>query len=80
MLPDEQEALLGDILIYARKILAFTQDISREAFDVNEEKQFTRSKLDHGKAVDLFPRSQVALGNALVRATSLPLPLSFFIE
>jgi len=40
MLPAEQEALLGDILIYAKKILAFTQGVSQEAFAVNEEKQF----------------------------------------
>jgi uncharacterized protein with HEPN domain len=38
MLPDEQEALLGDILIYAKKIIAFTQGVSQEAFTANEEK------------------------------------------
>ena len=40
MLPAEQEALLGDILIYAKKILGFTLGVTQEAFAANEEKQF----------------------------------------
>jgi len=40
MLPPEQEALLADILIYAKKVLAFTNGVSEAAFSANEEKQF----------------------------------------
>jgi uncharacterized protein with HEPN domain len=40
MLPHDQEALLSDILIYARKICSFCRDVSREQFLANEEKQF----------------------------------------
>jgi uncharacterized protein with HEPN domain len=39
MLPVDQEGYLADILIYARKILAFTQGVAEEAFAANEEKQ-----------------------------------------
>jgi uncharacterized protein with HEPN domain len=40
MLPHEQEALLSDILIYARKALGFCRGVTEEAFKANEEKQF----------------------------------------
>jgi len=43
MLPDDQEALLGDILIYAKKVLTFTKDVSQEAFAANEEKNHSPS-------------------------------------
>jgi uncharacterized protein with HEPN domain len=39
MLPADQEGYLTDILIYARKIITFTQSVSEEAFAANEEKQ-----------------------------------------
>lgn len=70
MLPDEQEALLGDILIYARKILAFTQGISPEAFADNEEKQLAviRCLEIIGEAVNhLSPEAQKELSSLQLR-------------
>jgi uncharacterized protein with HEPN domain len=40
MLPHEQEALLSDILIYARKALGFCHGVTEENFKSDEEKQF----------------------------------------
>jgi uncharacterized protein with HEPN domain len=39
MLPDDQEGFLADILIYARKILTFTQGVSEATVAANEGKQ-----------------------------------------
>ena len=70
MLPDEQEALLGDILIYAKKILAFTHGVSCEAFSANEEKQFAVIRCPEiiGEAVrHLSPEAQKELSPVQVR-------------
>jgi uncharacterized protein with HEPN domain len=70
MLPDEQEALLGDILIYTKKILAFTQGVSPEAFAANEEKQFAviRCLEIIGEAVNhLSPEAQNELSSVQLR-------------
>ena len=70
MLPDEQEALLGDILIYAKKILAFTQGVSREAFAADDEKQLAviRCLEIIGEAVNhLSPEAQKELSSVQLR-------------
>ena len=70
MLPAEQEALLGDILIYAKKILAFTRGVSHEDFAANEEKQFAviRCLEIIGEAVNhLSPEAQKELSSVQLR-------------
>jgi len=70
MLPAEQEALLGDILIYAKKILTFTQGVSQEEFAANEEKQFAviRCLEIVGEAVNhLSPDAQKELSSVQLR-------------
>ncbi len=70
MLPVEQEALLGDILIYAKKILTFTQGVSQDAFAANEEKQLAviRCLEIIGEAVNhLSPQAQQELSSVQLR-------------
>ena len=70
MLPAEQEALLGDILIYAQKILVFTEGVSRESFQADEEKQFAviRCLEIIGEAVNrLSPEAQKELPGVQLR-------------
>jgi len=70
MLPPEQEALLGDILIHAKKALSFCQGVTPEAFLTNEEKQFAviRCLEIIGEAVSrLSPDAQMELSPLQVR-------------
>jgi len=70
MLPPEQEALLGDILIHAKKALSFCQGVTQEAFFANEEKQFAviRCLEIIGEAVSrLSPEAQNELSQHQVR-------------
>jgi uncharacterized protein with HEPN domain len=70
MLPADQEALLGDILIYAKKILTFTRGASKETFAANEEKQFAviRCLEIIGEAVSrLSPEAQKELSAVQLR-------------
>jgi uncharacterized protein with HEPN domain len=70
MLPAEQEALLGDILIYAQKILTFTEGVTESAFTANEEKQLAviRCLEVIGEAVNhLSPEAQQQLSSVQLR-------------
>ncbi len=70
MLPPEQEALLGDILIHAKKAISFCQGVTQEAFNANEEKQFAviRCLEIMGEAVSrLSPEAQKELSTHQAR-------------
>jgi uncharacterized protein with HEPN domain len=70
MLPAEQEALLGDILIYSKKIRGFTHGVTQEAFAANEEKQFAviRCLEIIGEAVNhLSPAAEMELSSVQLR-------------